>query len=485
MDLFASLPPIGSHVRFILGPNIDDFINRLAKQLQVSCYDQIRMTEMFVPQYDSRVQLGTSPFCVKMIDSLHLYKLSCNEIFNIVRMIGSSYNGMYGQVTPIATVDSNGVVSLKIDCLKMNEIRGYFRSIINDTMQTDPLNITIGVYTGPNILAFTQWLENELLKNSVYFPSFYCDVIELSEHFNGIIAHYPIRLQTLNNGTIPQVNSPSTASTTPAVHQNEHFSRDFITDMNNIYNADSKYSQVDSHRGIGDETNEYSHFSSIFDTFASINQQDHVGEYGDLLSTKSIGNIPVENGDFSRRSAPSPVVPSTKLITTEVSPKSRAVDAQLGKSTSPKTVLMPRRPPITPLKPKGDVREGDWICTACNGHNFSNKLACFTCHKARVGGEATIGGAKEGVALVASDDENNVKQAVTTPTSGSSGVIMAGDWECPKCKENVFAKRNRCYKCSTCKPKSLYSSGSPDRSPISKQSPQSNRSHGSSLGHRL
>lgn len=477
MDLFASPPPIGSHVNFNLGPNIDEFINRLAKQLQSSCYDHIHMTEMFVPHYDSRTQLEMSSYHVKLISSLHMYKLSCYEVFNVVRMIGASYNGMHGRILPTATVDITGVVSLQIECLQMNEIRNYFRSLINDTIQTDPLNITIGVYTGPNIFAFTQWLENELLKNATYFPTFYCDVIELSEHFNGIIAHYPIRLQTLNNGTIPPVAGQLTATNTPAIHQNENFSRDFITDMNNIYNTDSKYGQVDNHGGIGDETNEYSHFSSVFDTFVSINQPSRVGDLSGLLSTKVAGNI----------LGASPVADGIAVVksVTETSPKTRVGEASNGKSGSPKTVLTPRRPPVTPLKPKGDVREGDWICTACNGHNFSNKLACFTCHRARVGGETTIGGSKEGTTVAAYDDENNMKQAVTTPSSGSSGIIMAGDWECPKCKENVFAKRNRCYKCSTCKPKSLYSSSSPDKSPINKQSPKSSRNNVSSQSHRL
>ena len=30
--------------------------------------------------------------------------------------------------------------------------------------------------------------------------------------------------------------------------------------------------------------------------------------------------------------------------------------------------------------------------------------------------------------------------------------IKPGDWCCPKCNENVFAKRNRCYRCTTPRP---------------------------------
>ena len=88
-----------------------------------------------------------------------------------------------------------------------------------------------------------------------------------------------------------------------------------------------------------------------------------------------------------------------------------------------------------PRKPKdGDVRDGDWICASCKGHNFASKIACFTCRSPRPPGY------------------------VIDPTPESAGEARdrkPGDWTCPKCNENVFAKRNRCYKCSTSKPKSM------------------------------
>ena len=91
---------------------------------------------------------------------------------------------------------------------------------------------------------------------------------------------------------------------------------------------------------------------------------------------------------------------------------------------------------LYPRKPKdGDVRDGDWICSGCKGHNFASKIACFTCRSARPPG-----------------------YVIDTPDA-TAGDVKAdrkpGDWTCPKCNENVFAKRNRCYKCSTSKPKSV------------------------------
>jgi len=92
---------------------------------------------------------------------------------------------------------------------------------------------------------------------------------------------------------------------------------------------------------------------------------------------------------------------------------------------------VPRQPPVTPNKPEGDVRDGDWNCHHCNGHNFSSKLACFTCHKIRPGFEDAL--------------------AVNTATSngdiGEATRVMPGDWVCPMCRLNNFAKRSRCYKC--------------------------------------
>lgn len=90
----------------------------------------------------------------------------------------------------------------------------------------------------------------------------------------------------------------------------------------------------------------------------------------------------------------------------------------------------PRQPPVTLNKPDGDVRDGDWTCNHCNGHNFASKLACFTCHKIRPGFEDP---------LAVTNGEN---EASSTPARQ-----LPGDWLCPKCNLNVFAKRSRCYKC--------------------------------------
>lgn len=88
------------------------------------------------------------------------------------------------------------------------------------------------------------------------------------------------------------------------------------------------------------------------------------------------------------------------------------------------------------------LREGDWICELCQGHNFATKIACFTCHAARPGFE-------HGIPM------NQLNQLGIGRLGGSSAEAKPGDWTCPKCNENVFAKRNRCYRCTTARPRKL------------------------------
>ena len=134
----------------------------------------------------------------------------------------------------------------------------------------------------------------------------------------------------------------------------------------------------------------------------------------------------------------------------------------------------PRKPIITPSKPDGDVRDGDWICGACNGHNFASKLACFTCRANRppdaapaalpaAASSSSSSSSSSSVAAGAAegpDSEAKTTATATTTTAAAapparpspSSNVKPGDWTCPKCRENVFAHRNRCYKCTTLKP---------------------------------
>ena len=101
-------------------------------------------------------------------------------------------------------------------------------------------------------------------------------------------------------------------------------------------------------------------------------------------------------------------------------------------------MVLPRQPPRTDKNPEGEVRDGDWLCESCGGHNFATKIACFTCRSPR----------PPGYSLPAAVEGEEAEAA-----GGKTGTaVLPGDWTCPNCKENVFAKRNRCYKCSTSRP---------------------------------
>ena len=102
--------------------------------------------------------------------------------------------------------------------------------------------------------------------------------------------------------------------------------------------------------------------------------------------------------------------------------------------------VTPRQPPKTAERPEGDLRDGDWICPGCQGHNFSSKIACFTCRMPRTPSALS--------SLATQGTERDGAEGPVRPQT-----VMPGDWTCPTCKENVFAKRHRCYKCSTSKPR--------------------------------
>ena len=127
--------------------------------------------------------------------------------------------------------------------------------------------------------------------------------------------------------------------------------------------------------------------------------------------------------------------------------------------------IVPRQPRKTALRPEGDVRDGDWNCLSCSGHNFADKLACFTCLKPKPPAVKEDLNLLEGLQRTDSDAHATVGKDGEEGTEGSSEGIkfsqivgksvrhMPGDWICPSCDKIVFAKRYRCYKCSTLRPR--------------------------------
>ncbi|CAL5219459.1 g1294 [Coccomyxa viridis] len=84
-----------------------------------------------------------------------------------------------------------------------------------------------------------------------------------------------------------------------------------------------------------------------------------------------------------------------------------------------------------------DMRPGDWMCPSCNVVNFANRTECFRCSEARpesagpVRGRGSFGGDR-----FASNDSNS----------------KPGDWPCPACGANNFARRTECFRCDEPRP---------------------------------
>jgi len=76
------------------------------------------------------------------------------------------------------------------------------------------------------------------------------------------------------------------------------------------------------------------------------------------------------------------------------------------------------------------MRAGDWLCSACNSHNFASRSACFRC-QAPKGGYAPP----------------EPRGALVAPTG-----MQDGDWICPACSNHNFKSRQQCNRCQTPRP---------------------------------
>ena len=86
------------------------------------------------------------------------------------------------------------------------------------------------------------------------------------------------------------------------------------------------------------------------------------------------------------------------------------------------------------------VKSGDWICPKCKNHNFANKKVCnrSNCEQPKPRG----GGGRR-----------DTRRREFGQSRGYENPNMKpGDWNCPKCKNHNFAKRDVCNRCDTRKP---------------------------------
>merc|ERR1719345_404404 len=68
-----------------------------------------------------------------------------------------------------------------------------------------------------------------------------------------------------------------------------------------------------------------------------------------------------------------------------------------------------------------NMRQGDWMCPACQNHNYASREACNKC---------------------------SAPKDVRVANSG----MRPGDWICPACSNHNYASKAACNKCSVPKP---------------------------------
>jgi len=93
------------------------------------------------------------------------------------------------------------------------------------------------------------------------------------------------------------------------------------------------------------------------------------------------------------------------------------------------------------------VKSGDWICPKCKNHNFANKKICNRtgCEQPKPrggGGRRDSGSGRRDSRGHKSSKSRNFDNPNMKP----------GDWNCPKCNNHNFARREVCNRCDTRKP---------------------------------
>ena len=121
---------------------------------------------------------------------------------------------------------------------------------------------------------------------------------------------------------------------------------------------------------------------------------------------------------------------------------------------------MPRVPPGSMAGPSGvQMRPGDWICQACNNHNYADKIACNRCrvpkpgqwHGMPGGGPTMRQGdwicracANHNYADKTSCNRCKLEKNVYITATG----MREGDWICPSCNNHNYADKTACNKCA-------------------------------------
>jgi hypothetical protein len=437
---------------------VELFLTNLANQIASNSSPD------FYSQHDVRSGLKYyRPFHIKLLSNIKVEH--SKQLLKDLQNFGSNFSSVQGQILPLCNISSSGLVSLKISCADCLLINKYLSKLNNDvSFHQDDIVVSIGVFIGSHQSAFQIWLNNELASNRSLFPIFKSDTIELSEEFNNLnIPYFPIKLigKTHRKSVVPLVesDSPDKNKILSQINLNDINLNENNLDNNHIFslksrticptsnikdnlfnnNNNSNNNDVDNNKSINSQSNSQIIMNPNSNQIKK--KQFNNNKNNKKNNISNIGNI----GNWT--------CPNCKLEI--ISKRNSCFKCNTNKpfnygETKKKS---PRLAPVKFLKIHGDVRKGDWTCTGCNGHNFSNKLACFTCHKVKPGYEEGFPDIIDNDDFINSGNKESYNLVETTSIKLKSTIkIMPGDWQCLKCKEIVFAKRNRCYKCSTPKP---------------------------------
>ena len=101
----------------------------------------------------------------------------------------------------------------------------------------------------------------------------------------------------------------------------------------------------------------------------------------------------------------------------------------------------------------GADNSNDWECPKCQNNNFSFRAECNRCGLEREGGAPRPGrqgndrrGGRDG-GYQDRRDGGRDRFSRSDNRRGGNENRMDGDWECPKCHNNNFARRNECNRC--------------------------------------
>mmetsp|Transcript_30402 Transcript_30402/g.45848 ORF Transcript_30402/g.45848 Transcript_30402/m.45848 type:complete len:184 (-) Transcript_30402:151-702(-) len=125
--------------------------------------------------------------------------------------------------------------------------------------------------------------------------------------------------------------------------------------------------------------------------------------------------------------------------------------------------------PEAPVGTEG-FREGDWICPACQDHQFKRNAVCRKCgeknpdppdtsdckwcQKGECWDHGQIERRSAGYGY-----GKGVTNAAWGMGGGGGGGWKPGDWTCPNCGDHQFARNEACRKCETPKPEGAGAGG--------------------------